>query len=415
MYDNVILMKLESFKVSDIVIHRILDIAEDLAGIAFWLDHLIMFLDNENTEHISRRRSNAEYIFNGQANETEKIFAFILSGLEREDFISVLQRYVNHTINLDNVVLRLAAELSCYELIKLLLKVGADVICTDEDGQTALHIACSKRSLEIVKILTENSPTHILEMTDGYRNTPLDIACGKSSPEIVQYLLSQGCNVLVNDDRSFGPVLSAMFNAVDDAVPIVNLLLDAGANINHRDEYGRTALMNAVELCAVRNPADLAKCTKYSYVDLSMLLIERGTDVNVADNFHQTALHLAIRSKQEILVRKLLICKCDINKHDNDGFTPLFYACESGSRALVDLLINCGANLRAQNWEAALDSFLNEEAIQLASYVIYKSNQCLTLENFCSVILRNKLRNVDKDVFQLGLPSVLVERIQLKD
>ncbi|KFM61813.1 Death-associated protein kinase 1, partial [Stegodyphus mimosarum] len=415
MFDNTVLMKLSSFKVSDIVLRKALDIAEDLAEIAFLMEHLILFLDDENTEHVSRRRRNAGRIISGKTNETSKVFAFIVSGLEREDFLCVLQRYVKHSANLDNTVLRLCAELSCYELTKLLLEVGTDVTGTDENGRTALHIACGKKSLEIVKILTENSPACILEMTDRCRDTPLDIACRGSSPEIVHYLLSQGCNVLVNDDRSFGPLLSAMYNFLDDAVPIVILVLDAGANINHRDEFGRTALLIAVEQCSIRSAADLAKCKKYSYVDLSMLLIERGTDVNAADNFDRTALHLAIRAKQEILVRKLLLCGCDINKHDDDGFTPLFYACESRNQRLVDLLINCGANLRAQDWEEAIACDLIEEAIPLASYIIYRSSQCLTLENFCSIILRKQLRNADKDAFQLGLPSILVERIQLKD
>ncbi|XP_035230945.1 ankyrin repeat domain-containing protein 7-like [Stegodyphus dumicola] len=268
---------------------------------------------------------------------------------------------------------------------------------------------------EIVKLLTEHSPVYIRERMDSYGDTPLDIACRCSSPEIVQYLLSKGCNVFVTEERGYGPILSAVSNVPDDAIHIVNMLLDAGAEINHRDIIGQTALFHVAQSSANRSPAIIAKCKKYSYADLCLLLIERGIDVNISDNSDRIALHLAVKLRQEILVRKLLVCGCDINKPDKDGFTPLFYACEGRSRRLVDLLISCGANLRAQNWEAISTEFLNDEVKQLVNYIVYKSKQCLSLLNLCIIFLRKKLRNVDKDAFQLGLPPFLVKCIQLND
>ncbi|KFM79658.1 hypothetical protein X975_15795, partial [Stegodyphus mimosarum] len=41
---------------------------------------------------------------------------------------------------------------------------------------------------------------------------------------------------------------------------------------------------------------------RYSYVDLFMMLIECGCDVNAVNRAGQTALHIAVRTRQEILV-----------------------------------------------------------------------------------------------------------------
>ncbi|KFM69880.1 Serine/threonine-protein phosphatase 6 regulatory ankyrin repeat subunit B, partial [Stegodyphus mimosarum] len=180
----------------------------------------------------------------------------------------------------------------------------------------------------MIKLLTEESPAYVLEKTDDEKKTVLDVACSHSCPEVVEYLLSQGSSVHVNNFRG-GPVLSAVMNIPDYAVPIASMVLDAGANINLCDYMGRTALMFVIRLSALK--VIKSGSQKYSYSDLFMLLIERGCDVNASYDFGKTALHLAVLAKQEILVRKLLISGADIDRRDAYGLTPLFYACESGS------------------------------------------------------------------------------------
>ncbi|XP_035230322.1 serine/threonine-protein phosphatase 6 regulatory ankyrin repeat subunit B-like [Stegodyphus dumicola] len=169
---------------------------------------------------------------------------------------------------------------------------------------------------ETVKSLTENSPAYLLDLHSNLGQTPLDEACRYCCPEVIQYLLQKGSSVVVHEDLRYVPLLNAAFNVAENATPIASLLLDAGANINHTHIFGKTALIAAIEMSASEENSNTGQ--NCSYRNLCMLLIDRGCDVNAAVSDGRTALH------------KLLISGNDIDKHDVEGFTPMFYACIYG-------------------------------------------------------------------------------------
>ncbi|ORX65883.1 ankyrin, partial [Anaeromyces robustus] len=51
----------------------------------------------------------------------------------------------------------------------------------------------------------------------------------------------------------------------------------------------------------------------------------------------------------EDLVKYLIEHGADINKENEDGKTPLFWACESGNEDLVKYLIDLGADINKEN------------------------------------------------------------------
>ncbi|XP_064923497.1 ankyrin repeat domain-containing protein 22 isoform X6 [Columba livia] len=59
-------------------------------------------------------------------------------------------------------------------LIKMLLRAGADVNATDSSGCTALHYACEMRNQEVIPLLLEAHADTSVKNQDG--ETPLDIA-----------------------------------------------------------------------------------------------------------------------------------------------------------------------------------------------------------------------------------------------
>ncbi|XP_035228743.1 putative ankyrin repeat protein RF_0381 [Stegodyphus dumicola] len=187
---------------------------------------------------------------------------------------------------------------------------------------------------------------------------------------------------------------------------LTRLLLEKGADVESIDKEGRTALHIACEqncfgnvnyACRVWTTPLIAAADKLLdensttnqdlYLDLCMLLIERGCNVNDVNNQAETALHIAVKAKKESLVQKLLI---------------------SG---------NSGANLKTQDLETTLEKWKifevsNEKSIQLLKYANYKSKQCRTLGNLCTIAIRKIFRNVEKDAVQLGLPQSLVVRLK---
>ena len=82
--------------------------------------------------------------------------------------------------------------------------------------------------------------------------------------------------------------------AKDGRLTLVKLLLAAGADVNHQNPTGETALMHA---------------SRQGYIDVVKVLLEAGANVNLQDNFGWTALsHVQndmARWKNSTMIRNL--------------------------------------------------------------------------------------------------------------
>ncbi|XP_035206965.1 serine/threonine-protein phosphatase 6 regulatory ankyrin repeat subunit B-like isoform X2 [Stegodyphus dumicola] len=319
---------------------------------------------------------------------------------------------INGKTALHYTCIKSSAIISDYELIRLLLKKGADVTKTDIYGKTALHIAFAIKPSATVKLLIEKSPAYILNLVDDYGNNPFDYACGRQSPEILKFILSRNSSVVVKDSNRGEALMRAVsYSDAKYAMPVASMLLEAGAEIHHR-----------LLIAAIKRAGSVLKDTANypAFLDFCMLLIDRGCDLNAVDWDGRTALHAAVVTNQEILVRKLLISgkDIDIEKRDSQGLTPLLYACRYVYWRVADLLILSGASLEGQNWEAVFETqisckILKDLRIKLFNYVIDNSKQCLTLENLCYITIRKNIQNVEKDAIKLGLPPLLSKHLRL--
>ncbi|CAH0028151.1 unnamed protein product [Clonostachys rhizophaga] len=89
-----------------------------------------------------------------------------------------------------------------------------------------------------------------------------------------------------------------------------------------------------------------AKDGRAEYIEL---LLEKGFDIDVKDDYGDTALSEASRMGHEGIVRLLLEKKADVNSTSEDGSTPLISASMRGQDSLVKLFIENGADLHATN------------------------------------------------------------------
>ncbi len=122
---------------------------------------------------------------------------------------------------------------------------------------TSLHYAAYYGHLEIAEILISRGAD--LDADDPYYSTPLYLAVEEGHPEVVEFLISKGAKVNVKSSRSgytplhraaWGPVARRFGQGAEEQPQykeIVALLIARGAEINARDNDGKTALDQAIK------------------------------------------------------------------------------------------------------------------------------------------------------------------------
>jgi len=124
------------------------------------------------------------------------------------------------------------------------------------------------------------------------------------------------------DERGITPLLAAV---EEDDASIAACLLDHGADIREMDYDGYTVLH------LVKSPG------------LAGELLARGADVNVANNYCITPLHVAVIDDRREIAGLLLEHGADVHAEDTKKLTPLKMALEYRLPELEALLREYGA------------------------------------------------------------------------
>lgn len=115
---------------------------------------------------------------------------------------------------------------------------------------------------------------------------------------------------------------------------ILTLLLDFGADINAKNEYGYTPL----HMCCQHISEEL---------EASELLLRNGADINAQNAYKNTPLHLAARHNNLEVCKVLLESDSDINAKGINDCTPLHLAVEHGCIETCQELLSQQANVDA--------------------------------------------------------------------
>ena len=166
----------------------------------------------------------------------------------------------------NNDLLLISCEYGYLEIIKLLLKNGANVNEKDKynTGLTLLMKASIYGHLEIVKLLIQNYANINEKNVDGWSSLMVVSMYGKL--KIANFLLQNCADINQRDNNG---LTSLMYASIHKNFEIVKLLVENGANINIKDNNGYTALLHA---CLFDN------------IETVKLLIENGSDINEKDN-----------------------------------------------------------------------------------------------------------------------------------
>ena len=154
----------------------------------------------------------------------------------------------------------------------------------------------------------------------------------------VRALLEEGLERAdIEDDKGRTPLHWVAFG-YNGRKDVAQLLIDNGADVNHRDKEGYTALHFAA---------------RYAHKHLAELLIAKGTDIDAASADGMTPLHCAAYNDNRRMVQLLLDAGAAINPADKSGHSPLEYAVIYDFREVAGLLRERGGALSSKICDAA--------------------------------------------------------------
>ena len=113
--------------------------------------------------------------------------------------------------------------------------------------------------------------------------------------------------------------------------PVVEILLNNGADVNKRNAKGWTPLFMA--------------STHSNNTEIIQVLLRANADVHIPSHFGVTSLHIAAQKGCLDSVKLLIAARADVNVSDNNGETPLYRAACHGHSAVVKVLLFAGADI----------------------------------------------------------------------
>ncbi|KAK4206585.1 hypothetical protein QBC37DRAFT_356693 [Rhypophila decipiens] len=160
---------------------------------------------------------------------------------------------------------------------------------------------------------------------------PLIIASYFGHNTVVQQLLEAGAEVDAKDNDGRTPLHWA---SEQDHSTVVQQLLEAGAEVDAKDNDGRTPLHWA---------------SAKGHGTVVQQLLEAGAEVDAKKNDGWTPLHWASLEGHSTVVQQLLEASAEVDAKNSDGWTPLHCASEQDHSTVVQQLLEAGAEVDAKD------------------------------------------------------------------
>lgn len=230
---------------------------------------------------------------------------------------------------------------------------GVTINAKDSGGKTLLHYAAQYGNKQLMKHLLSHRIRLMEKTTDG--STALHLALIHNQYAMADMLIKHAHDKLDPDslirfleaksghDQRTALHLAASLDCYDDALKIVESLIQLGVTYDPKDRAGYT-------------PAALAKCNSlrqyFKTIDdlfgcvtaeqVSDILTKHPKIVNARDDLNGwTVLNWSIlRGRTQDLVKTLLRHGVNVYSADHGGYTLLHFASKVGNDAIIDILMN---------------------------------------------------------------------------
>ena len=266
------------------------------------------------------------------------------------------------------------------EEIIALIKDGADINACDSEGKMPIHWAAWKnKNLSVLEALIKEGAN-----INVYTEPPIELFIDKKPPlnyaiigrnlDAVNLLIQAGADVNLHEKNrapalsraiSYGDIFSdpdtgkEVFDATSrfEAYKIVKTLIQAGANVNNVNDVNF--------LFSVVTQNKKLDSEKQIQIEIIEMLIQAGADIKKTSSYHnyETPLHGAAGFNTNPKVIEVLVrAGADIHAENKFGETPLLIAIDVNNAKAFFALIKAGANSEINdNYEKISKEIINKK------------------------------------------------------
>uniref|UniRef100_A0A2K5ET57 Ankyrin repeat domain 6 n=1 Tax=Aotus nancymaae TaxID=37293 RepID=A0A2K5ET57_AOTNA len=191
-----------------------------------------------------------------------------------------------------------------------------------------LLIAAYKGQTEnVVQLINKGAKVAVTK----HGRTPLHLAANKGHLPVVQILLKAGCDLDVQDD---GDQTALHRATVVGNTEIISALIHEGCALDRQDKAGNTALHLACQ---------------NSHSQSTRVLLLAGSRADLKNNAGDTCLHVAARYNHLSIIRLLLSAFCSVHEKNQAGDTALHVAAALNHKKVAKILLEAGADMTIVN------------------------------------------------------------------
>ncbi|KAK7476976.1 hypothetical protein BaRGS_00031752, partial [Batillaria attramentaria] len=287
---------------------------------------------------------------------------------------------------------------SSLKTISFLLGNGADINIRDKNQRTALQLAVAVNRLGAARLLINRGAKINTCSLSG--RSPLMEAVMNFSLPLTNLLISSGADVDMPDSKGTTPLLAAINSSgrpqdKESAKNIVRSLLNSGCIVDKTNPAGASPLMLASGL---------------KNVPVIHMLVAAGANVNLHDSSNRTAFTLACEGQRNVATLETLMrYGAATNIADNKGKTPLDKALKFGSLTVLRLLLSAdAAPHRYDILNAPRIVQLRQILPEFDVWLHHELYEPRNLRRLCREVIRQQLSPHNLPfVGELGLPRTL--------
>eukprot|EP00258_Populus_trichocarpa_P028567 XP_024444586.1 E3 ubiquitin-protein ligase KEG isoform X2 [Populus trichocarpa] len=264
------------------------------------------------------------------------------------------------------------------DCMRELLLAGADPNAIDDEGESVLHRAVSKKYTDCALVILENGGCGSMAVPNSKNLTPLHLCVATWNVAVVRRWVEVASPEEIAD-------------AIDIPSPVGTALCMAAAAKKDHETEGR---------------------------ELVRILLFAGADPTAQDAQHgRTALHTAAMANDVELVKIILDAGVDVNIRNVQNTIPLHVALARGAKSCVGLLLSAGANCNMQDDEgdnafhiAAETAKMIRENLEWLILMLRNSNAAVEVRNHSGKTLRDFLEALPREWISEDLMEALVNR-----